>query len=163
MADNPAGTNISAAVHAYQLAMSQQDTPASPSPALPSEITDGPIDPVKETTTHDTNAERPASPAPGSLSNVNAPSPLPPRTSTPVRMANGNEISSRAGSQHPDLGPTMPVEAPPHGAPTRQYLNSKVTGALLDGMKQLAKEQPRDPLRVLGEFLLQRSKETEGT
>jgi COMPASS component SDC1 len=35
----------------------------------------------------------------------------------------------------------MPADAPPHGAPTRQYLNSKVTGVLLDGMKQLAKDQ----------------------
>lgn len=57
----------------------------------------------------------------------------------------------------------MPSEAPPHGAPTRQYLNSKVTGVLLEGMKQLAKDKPKDPLRVLGEFLLQRSKELEGT
>jgi COMPASS component SDC1 len=35
----------------------------------------------------------------------------------------------------------MPSHAPPHGAPTRQYLNGKVTGVLLEGMKQLAKEQ----------------------
>lgn len=35
----------------------------------------------------------------------------------------------------------MPAEAPPHGAPTRQYLNAKVTGVLLEGMKQLAKDQ----------------------
>ncbi|KAI1631004.1 hypothetical protein F4809DRAFT_204529 [Biscogniauxia mediterranea] len=69
--------------------------------------------------------------------------------------------SSRAASQHPDPGFTMPAEAPPHGAPVRQYLNSKVTGTLLEGMKVLAKEQPKDPLRVLGEYLLQRSKELE--
>ena len=35
----------------------------------------------------------------------------------------------------------MPKEAPPHGAPARQFLNTKVTGVLLEGMKQLAKEQ----------------------
>lgn len=62
------------------------------------------------------------------------------RTGTPSRT-NGNEASSRATSQHPDPAPTIPKEAPPHGAPTRQYLNSKVTTVLLDGMKQLAKEQ----------------------
>lgn len=75
----------------------------------------------------------------------------------------------------------MPAHVPPHGAPARQYLNAKVTATLLEGMKQLAKEQcvysrlvlliiqhidffnrPSDPLRVLGEFLLQKSKETEG-
>ncbi|KAL3424823.1 compass complex subunit [Phlyctema vagabunda] len=47
--------------------------------------------------------------------------------------------------------------------PTREYLNAKVVQHLLDGMKQLAREQPNDPLRVLGEFLLQRSREFEGT
>lgn len=35
----------------------------------------------------------------------------------------------------------MPAHAPPHGAPARQYLNAKVTATLLEGMKQLAKEQ----------------------
>ena len=65
---------------------------------------------------------------------------MPPRTGTPSR-ANGNDVASRATSQHPDPAPTIPKEAPPHGAPTRQYLNSKVTGFLLEGMKMLAKEQ----------------------
>lgn len=139
--------------------------------------------------------ESPA-PAPVVMSNANtpanAPSPLPPpRTSTPVPKPNGAESSSRAASLHPEPGLTMPAVAPPHGAPTRQYLNSKVTVALLEGMKQVAKEQyvlhlnfrnrkeynlfgglsmyegiadlcrPRDPLRMLGEYLLQRSRETE--
>lgn len=74
--------------------------------------------------------------APGA---TNAASPAPARTGTPSR--NGNEATSRATSQHPDPAPTIPKEAPPHGAPTRQYLNSKVTTVLLEGMKQLAKEQ----------------------
>jgi COMPASS component SDC1 len=30
-------------------------------------------------------------------------------------------------------------------------------------MKILAREQPRDPLRVLGEFLLEKSREVEGS
>ncbi|KAL2153883.1 hypothetical protein VTH82DRAFT_2559 [Thermothelomyces myriococcoides] len=78
--------------------------------------------------------------------------------------------TSRAASQHPDpattgsgtAGFTMPAEAAPHGAPVRQYINSKITGVLLEGMKIVAREQPKDPLRVLGEYLLQRSKELEG-
>lgn len=90
----------------------------------------------------------------------------------------------------------MPTMAATHGAPTRQYLNSKVTAHVVEAMKIVAKEQyvsyiftrddtsrhvgwtfrntdnvwfrswnnrPADPLRVLGEFLLQRSKEFEGT
>ena len=105
-----------------------------------------------------------------------APSPAAVRTGTPAQ-------GSRAASAHPEVGPTMPSEAPPHGDPTRRYLNTKVTGALLEGMKQLAKDQsvlanartgsetmalltrlrPPDPLRVLGEFLLQKSRELEGT
>lgn len=70
---------------------------------------------------------------------------------------------SRSASVHPDSGLAMPTEAVPHGDPTRRYLNTKVTGVLLEGMKQLAKDQPSDPLRVLGEFLLQKSRELEGS
>lgn len=55
----------------------------------------------------------------------------------------------------------MPSEPPLHGAPVRQYINSKITGVLLEGMKLVAREQPKDPLRVLGEYLLQRSNEIE--
>ena len=76
--------------------------------------------------------------APGTSNN--AASPMPARTGTPSRP-NGNDMTSRATSQHPDPAPTIPKEAPPHGAPVRQYLNGKVTGVLLDGMKLLAKEQ----------------------
>ncbi|KAI1814363.1 hypothetical protein GGS20DRAFT_414121 [Poronia punctata] len=83
----------------------------------------------------------------------------PPRTGTPLRNMTQENSSSRAASQHPDQAFTMPDSAPPHGAPVRQYLNSKVTPHLLDGMKLLAKERPKDPLRALGEFLLERSKE----
>jgi COMPASS component SDC1 len=68
-------------------------------------------------------------------------SPAPPRIGTPVRKENGTDVSSRAASQHPDPASAMPTEAPPHGGPTRQYLNSKITPVLLDGMKMLAKEQ----------------------
>lgn len=57
--------------------------------------------------------------------------------------------TSRAASQHPDpattgsgtAGFTMPAEAAPHGAPVRQYINSKITGVLLEGMKIVAREQ----------------------
>ncbi|KAM0253950.1 hypothetical protein ACHAQJ_007019 [Trichoderma viride] len=93
-----------------------------------------------------------ASPAPAAF----APSPAPGRTGTPAH-------GSRAASAHPDPGFTMPSEAPLHGDSTRRYLNTKVTGAVLEGMKILAKEKPEDPLRVLGEYLIQKSRELEGT
>ena len=35
----------------------------------------------------------------------------------------------------------MPAKAASHGAPARRYLNEKVTGVLLEGMKRLAAEQ----------------------
>ena len=57
--------------------------------------------------------------------------------------ANGDteRTGSRAASAHPDPGFNMPAEAPVHGAPVRQYINTKITGVLLEGMKQVAKEQ----------------------
>ncbi|KAI5862101.1 hypothetical protein GGS23DRAFT_610745 [Durotheca rogersii] len=96
------------------------------------------------------------------------------RTGTPTassqRSGNGPEAgpgpapSSRAASQMPgDGGGALPAAAAPHGAPVRQYLNARVVGPLLEGMKQVAREQPKDPLRVLGEYLLQRSKELESS
>lgn len=35
----------------------------------------------------------------------------------------------------------MPSKAASNGAPARRYLNDKVTGVLLEGMKKLASEQ----------------------
>ncbi|OJJ99733.1 hypothetical protein ASPACDRAFT_43365 [Aspergillus aculeatus ATCC 16872] len=49
----------------------------------------------------------------------------------------------------------------PGGAPARVYMNEKIVPYLLEGMKSVAKEQPPNPLRVLGEFLIQKSNELE--
>lgn len=49
-----------------------------------------------------------------------------------------------AASRAPSAAPTpsaMPVEAAEHGAPTRVYMNTKVTYHLLAGMKELAKQK----------------------
>lgn len=43
------------------------------------------------------------------------------------------------------------------GFPTRRYLNEKVTPTLLEGMRMIAVRKPEDPLRVLGQFLIDRS------
>lgn len=53
--------------------------------------------------------------------------------------------------------------ANPHGSPTRVYINSKVTPTLLEGLKWVAANEPEKPLKWLGEFLLRKSAETEGT
>ncbi|KAL1854828.1 COMPASS (complex proteins associated with Set1p) component [Diaporthe australafricana] len=100
--------------------------------------------------------------------------PTPNRTSTPTgtkdnvpasRLDNNNNSSSRAASAAPADRTvdrvTIPTEPAAHGAPTRQYLNSKLTYHVMEGMKIVAKEQPADPLRVLGEFLLKRSGDLE--
>ncbi|KAL3481669.1 hypothetical protein BJX99DRAFT_253197 [Aspergillus californicus] len=50
----------------------------------------------------------------------------------------------------------------PGGAPARVYMNEKIVPYLLEGMKNVTKEQPANPLRVLGEFLIQKSNEVEG-
>ncbi|KTW27872.1 uncharacterized protein T551_02839 [Pneumocystis jirovecii RU7] len=42
--------------------------------------------------------------------------------------------------------------------PTRIYLNENVTPVLLEGMKIIAKERPPNPLQVLGEYLINKSK-----
>ncbi|KFX88957.1 hypothetical protein V495_05678 [Pseudogymnoascus sp. VKM F-4514 (FW-929)] len=157
-AKNPP-TGIAASAQAYQLAMSQQQP--APAEAQTPDISANPPQPeaAKDVTMADESAE---SPAPVLGKTPNAQSPIPARTGTPVANI-AADSSSRAASQHPEQGPTaMPAHAPPHGAPARQYLNAKVTATLLEGMKQLAKEQPSDPLRVLGEFLIQKSKEIEG-
>lgn len=142
--------SITAAAHAYQIAMNQQSTTPTSTASPTAQIADMPKDVVMS----DNTPDRPAvniyrrlsslwkligTQSPAILPGATVSSPAPPRVGTPSRNVNGND-NSRAASQHPDP-PTMPNQAPPHGAPTRQYLNSKVTGVLLDGMKQLAKEQ----------------------
>ncbi|KAG5513527.1 hypothetical protein PMAC_000959 [Pneumocystis sp. 'macacae'] len=42
--------------------------------------------------------------------------------------------------------------------PTRVYLNENITPVLLEGMKIIAKERPPNPLQVLGEYLINKSK-----
>ncbi|KAJ8059230.1 hypothetical protein OCU04_012199 [Sclerotinia nivalis] len=180
-------SSISAAAHTYQLAMQNQSHSATPPAATPSGVLQMP-GATRDVVMEDAPLHRPASPAAAILpptthshspilppshqastatANLNrdaaSPVPVPARTSTPVPKVNGNaENSSRATSQHPDAGPSLPTEASVHGAPARVYLNQTVTGSLLEGMKLLAKDQPKDPLRVLGEFLLSKSKELEG-
>ena len=65
------------------------------------------------------------------------------KESVPARLENNN--SSRAASAAPAdrTGDrvTMPTEPAAHGAPTRQYLNSKVTYHVMEAMKIIAKEQ----------------------
>ncbi|GAO19138.1 hypothetical protein UVI_02034680 [Ustilaginoidea virens] len=104
------------------------DKPPGANPTAPTQLSAN--TPQKDVVMSDVPIERTASPAPTNV----APSPAPGRTGTPAQ-------GSRAPSLHPDSGFTMPSEAPAHGDSARRYLNTKVTGVLLEGMKQLAKNQ----------------------
>lgn len=42
---------------------------------------------------------------------------------------------------------------------TRQYLEQTVVNAVMQGMAELAKEKPNNPLEFLGNFLIEKSKE----
>jgi len=72
-------------------------------------------------------------------------------------------LTPTAGGAQKQPSPTpLPVnQIPPGGAPARRYLNDNVTPALLEGMKMLARVQPKDPLLVLAKFLEEQHKELE--
>lgn len=53
-----------------------------------------------------------------------------PRDSTPSQKVNGTAETL-----------AIPTKAASHGAPARRYLNEKVTGILLEGMKKLVVQQ----------------------
>lgn len=48
------------------------------------------------------------------------------------------------------------------GSQVRKYLNAHVSPYLIKGMKQIATEQPQDPLKVLGEYLIEQSNKLKG-
>ncbi|UKZ63122.1 uncharacterized protein TrAtP1_004353 [Trichoderma atroviride] len=141
MADEDARTTLDVP----QVSVSNNEAPST-------QQSQGQGTPQRDVVMADVPTDQAQSPAPAAF----APSPAPGRTGTPAH-------GSRAASAHPDPGFTMPTEASLHGDSTRRYLNTKVTGALLEGMKLLAKEKPEDPLRVLGEYLIQKSRDLEGT
>ncbi|KAG5368554.1 COMPASS component SDC1 [Yarrowia sp. E02] len=69
----------------------------------------------------------------------------PTSTPTPAAEAIKQETISTA---------SLPNPAENYGAPTRLWLNKEVTPALLAGMRQIAKDKPEDPVKALGEFLI---------
>ncbi|KAK2071255.1 hypothetical protein P8C59_005693 [Phyllachora maydis] len=132
-----------------------------------------------------------ATPAPAGTLSTQPPQPPQPRTTTPAAATtNGDKPSTFTSStfaptppaaaaaavpSDPSRAPSsLPPEAPPergqqplpaepaaHGAPVRQYLNSTVVPAVLEGMKRLAQDKPENPLRWLGDFLLAEAQKRE--
>ncbi|KAG0045608.1 hypothetical protein BGZ83_009209 [Gryganskiella cystojenkinii] len=66
----------------------------------------------------------------------------------------GSTASSSAGPTNPLAGMTKAEIAE---MPVRPYLDQTVLPVLLEGMKQLAKDRPQNPLEYLGHFLLNHS------
>lgn len=58
-----------------------------------------------------------------------------------------------------DFTSTEPVHEIVGGSTIRKYLNQHLSHHLLDGLRQLGYEKPEDPVRWLGEFLIERSKQ----
>ncbi|WEJ95520.1 COMPASS (complex proteins associated with Set1p) component [Yamadazyma tenuis] len=56
-----------------------------------------------------------------------------------------------------DIAPADPVHEIVGGSTVRRYLNKNVTVHLLDGLRELANTSPEDPLKFLGQFLIDRS------
>ncbi|KAJ5794538.1 hypothetical protein N7457_001137 [Penicillium paradoxum] len=80
----------------------------------------------------------------------------------PTSASAMGETNGSSSTPLGDLNNISAGQVRPGGAPARVYLNEKVVPYLLDGMKSVARDQPANPLRVLGEFLLQKSNEVEG-
>ena len=67
--------------------------------------------------------------------------------------------SADNASKQPSPTPLPVNQIPPGGAPARRYLNENVTPAVEEGMRMLARTQPKDPLLVLARFLEKQHKE----
>ncbi|KAE8382701.1 hypothetical protein BDV26DRAFT_253014 [Aspergillus bertholletiae] len=100
---------------------------------------------------------------------ADVPSPVPPPLAKdspstlekPSTMAN-DSTPNTAAANTPTTEP-LPTNVRPGGAPARVYMNEKIVPYLLEGMKHVTRDQPPNPLRVLGEFLIQKSNEVEGS
>lgn len=58
---------------------------------------------------------------------------------------------------------TEPTQEYVGGSSVRRYLNENLTLELLAGLREVANEKPKDPLRWLGEYLVKRADEKEKT
>lgn len=83
----------------------------------------------------------------------------------PAHQRHAAQSQTHAQSQNPQSHasptPAPSNQIPPGGAPARRYLNENVTPALLDGMKMLAREQPKEPLLALAKFLEDRHRQIQ--
>lgn len=70
------------------------------------------------------------------------------------KRTTGSKVEANQSSSQPDL----PQTAPEQVISTRAYLESTVTHVLQEGMLELARKKPANPLEFLGNYLIKRSK-----
>ncbi|EGW32207.1 uncharacterized protein SPAPADRAFT_61290 [Spathaspora passalidarum NRRL Y-27907] len=93
-------------------------------------------------------------------------------TTTTTTTPDVDNIQVKQEQRRPKLEPsressmdTTPLtnQQPMHeivgGSSVRRYLNEHLTKHLLEGLKEVSQAKPEDPLRYLGEFLINRSEE----
>lgn len=101
-------------------------------------------------------------PAPEPTISVPSVSEAPQPTHTPAAVATPPTSTSTPAAepikQEGASTASLPNPAENYGAPTRLWLNKEVTPALLAGMRQIAKDKPEDPVKALGEFLINYNK-----
>ncbi|KAJ5191412.1 uncharacterized protein N7498_010397 [Penicillium cinerascens] len=103
------------------------------------------------------DAQPPTAPSGVPAPSIPAFADAPPKPNSEMAETNGMGSAPIA-----DLAAASATQVRPGGAPARVYMNEKIIPYLLEGMKSVAKDQPANPLRVLGEFLIQKSNEVEG-
>lgn len=82
-------------------------------------------------------------------------------TSEPPTKKSKIEASGHAKTPEITTKNEPPVHEMVGGSSVRQYLNKHLTEHILEGLKQVSRDKPEDPLRELGEFLILRSKQLQ--
>lgn len=72
-----------------------------------------------------------------------------------MRPSGSHEVKQEKEAEQ--VPSTVITEDPVAGAPTRQWLNAEVTPILLQGMRKIAVERPQNPLKALGQYLIDHS------
>ena len=79
------------------------------------------------------------------------------RSSTTKDTSETPPIKKQRASTENTNDSDSPVYEVVGGSTLRRYLNKNLTQHLLDGVREVSKEKPEDPVRWLGNFLIERS------
>ncbi|ODQ78220.1 hypothetical protein BABINDRAFT_162885 [Babjeviella inositovora NRRL Y-12698] len=85
------------------------------------------------------------------------------RTATPIPQQLTTSSVDTSSSSQPRKKIKLPSDLSTvevvGGSSVRKWLNANLTPHLLEGMRRCGEEQPEEPLKFLGEFLLQKHEE----